>query len=148
MDLSAFGSNVLGALTVAGMAGIAYCVKNKMKHSECDLNMPCLKIRSHEDDETRNTIRQEVLDELRKEGLLLSSPHLSNDREISRRANQAHRSPSSRWIALSFSPCLRSLWAHQGSEPGRVTGYDGRARIYVPDTVFAQRLPSCFQNTR
>ena len=72
MDLSAFGSNVLGALTVAGMAGIAYCVKNKMKHSECDLNMPCLKIRSHEDDETRNTIRQEVLDELRKEGLLLS----------------------------------------------------------------------------
>ena len=64
MDLSAFGSNVLGALTVAGMAGIAYCVKNKMKHSECDLNMPCLKIRSHEDDETRNTIRQEVLDEL------------------------------------------------------------------------------------
>ena len=76
MDLSAFGSNVLGALTVAGMAGIAYCVKNKMKHSECDLNMPCLKIRSHEDDETRNTIRQEVLDELRKEGLLRSPPRI------------------------------------------------------------------------
>ena len=74
MDLSAFGSNVLGALTVAGMAGIAYCVKNKMKHSECDLNMPCLKIRSHEDDETRNTIREEVLNELRKEGLLRSPP--------------------------------------------------------------------------
>ena len=76
MDLSAFGSNVLGALTVAGMAGIAYCVKNKMKHSECDLNMPCLKIRSHEDDETRNTIRQEVLDELRKDGLLRSPPRI------------------------------------------------------------------------
>ena len=76
MDLSAFGSNVLGALTVAGMAGIAYCVKNKMKHNECDLNMPCLKIRSHEDDETRNTIRQEVLDELRKDGLLRSPPRI------------------------------------------------------------------------
>ena len=71
MDLTGYSSNVLGALTVAGIAGIAYCVKNKLKHSECDFNTKCLKIRSHEDSETRNTIRREVLDELRKEGLLV-----------------------------------------------------------------------------
>ena len=71
MDLTGYSSNVLGALTVAGIAGIAYCVKNKLKHSECDFNTKCLKIRSHEDSETRNTIRREVLDELRRDGLLV-----------------------------------------------------------------------------
>ena len=70
MDLNGYSSNVLGALTVAGIAGIAYCVKNKLKHSECDFNTKCLKIRSHEDSETRNTIRREILDELRRDGLL------------------------------------------------------------------------------
>ncbi len=115
MDLSAFGSNVLGALTVAGMAGIAYCVKNKMKHSECDLNMPCLKIRSHEDDETRNTIRQEVLDELRKEGLLRSPPRIITP--VPRDIEEGEPSPPLPVIEMD-SPVLLSVPAFSPFEGG------------------------------
>ena len=79
MDLTGYSSNVLGALTVAGIAGVAWCVRNKLKHSECDFNTKCLKIRSHEDSETRNTIRKEVLDELRKEGLLIEPRRKSGE---------------------------------------------------------------------
>ena len=120
MDLSAFGSNVLGALTVAGMAGIAYCVKNKMKHSECDLNMPCLKIRSHEDDETRNTIRQEVLDELRKDGLLLSMPTpvpaIKGSKGVPRDIEEGEPSPPLPVIAMD-SPVLLSVPAFSLGPP-------------------------------
>ena len=70
LDLS-YGSNVLGALTVAGIAGIAWCVRTKCKHSQCDLDSGCLKVSSREDDEGRNTIRLD-LEELRKEGVI---PH-------------------------------------------------------------------------
>ena len=83
MDLTGYSSNVLGALTVAGVAGVAWCVRNKLKHSECDFNTKCLKIRSHEDSETRNTIRREVLDELRKDGLLIEKRgELTPERDI------------------------------------------------------------------
>jgi len=70
INLSGYGSNVLGALTVAGIAGIAWCVRTKCKHSQCDLDSGCLKVSSHEDDEGRNTIRLEILEELRKEGVI------------------------------------------------------------------------------
>ena len=70
MDYSSYGSNVLGAMTVAGIAGVAWCVRNKFKHSNCELDSGCLKVSSHEDDQTRNTIRREVLDELREEGII------------------------------------------------------------------------------
>ena len=82
MDLTGYSSNVLGALTVAGIAGVAWCVRNKLKHSECDFNTGCLKIRSHEDSETRNTIRREVLAELRKDGLLIERGELTPERDI------------------------------------------------------------------
>ena len=121
MDLSAFGSNVLGALTVAGMAGIAYCVKNKMKHSECDLNMPCLKIRSHEDDETRNTIRQEVLDELRKEGLLRSPPRIVTPAPtppVKRPRDIEEGEPSPPLPVIEDSPVLLSVPAFSPFEGG------------------------------
>ena len=72
MNTTGYGSSLLGTLTVAVLAGVAFCVKNKFKHSECDLDSGCLKIKSHEDSETRNTIRREILDELRREGILLS----------------------------------------------------------------------------
>ena len=119
MDLSAFGSNVLGALTVAGMAGIAYCVKNKMKHSECDLNMPCLKIRSHEDDETRNTIRQEVLDELRKEGLLRSPPRILTPvpTPVKRPRDIEEGEPSPPLPVIEDSPVLLSVPAFSLGPP-------------------------------
>ena len=68
IDLSGYGSNVLGALTVGIIAGIAWCVRTKMKHSRCDLDSGCLKVSSHEDDVGRNTIRLEIMEELRKEG--------------------------------------------------------------------------------
>ena len=67
---SGYGGNVLGALTVAAIAGIAWCVRTKFKHSKCALDSGCLKLSSREDDETRNTIRMEILDELRREGVI------------------------------------------------------------------------------
>lgn len=70
MELNGYGSNVLGALTVGLIAGVAWCVRNKFKHSNCELNSGCLKVSSHEDDHTRNTIRREILDQLREEGIL------------------------------------------------------------------------------
>ena len=71
MNTTEYGSSLLGTLTVAVLAGIAFCVKNKFKHSECDMDSGCLKIKSHEDDETRNTIRRELMDELIRDGLIL-----------------------------------------------------------------------------
>lgn len=70
-SLNGYGSSLLGTLTVAAVAGVAFCVKNKFKHSECSLDSGCLKVKSHEDDETRNTIRRELMDELRAEGFLV-----------------------------------------------------------------------------
>ena len=65
-----YGGSVLGALTVAAVAGVAWCAKNKFKHSRCDLDSGCLKLSSREDDETRNTIRREILEELRRDGII------------------------------------------------------------------------------
>ena len=70
MNTTEYGSSLLGTLTVAVLAGIAFCVKNKFKHSECDMDSGCLRIKSHEDDETRNTIRRELMDELVRDGLI------------------------------------------------------------------------------
>ena len=70
MDISGYGQNVLGAMTVAIIAGVAWCVRNKFKHSNCELDSGCLKVTSHEDEEGRNTIRREILDQLRAEGVI------------------------------------------------------------------------------
>ena len=70
MDSSSYGTSALGALTIAIVAAIAWCVRNKFKHSNCELNSGCLKVSSHEDDETRNTIRREIIDQLRLEGII------------------------------------------------------------------------------
>ena len=70
-SLNGYGSSILGSLTVVVVGGVAWCVKNKLKHSECDSG--CLKVKSHEDD-TRNTIRRELMDELRREGFLRERP--------------------------------------------------------------------------
>jgi len=68
---SSYSGSLLGTLTVAAVLGVAWCVKNKMKHSRCDLNSKCLKISSHEDDDMRrSTIRLEVLEQLRREGVI------------------------------------------------------------------------------
>ena len=53
MNTTGYGSSLLGTLTVAVLAGVAFCVKNKFKHSECDMDSGCLKIKSHEDSETQ-----------------------------------------------------------------------------------------------
>ena len=71
MELPAgYGTSVLGAFTVAAVAGIAWCVRKKFKHSKCTHDSGCLKVSSREDDETRNTIREEILEELRREGVI------------------------------------------------------------------------------
>ena len=71
---SEYGTSILGALTVAAIAGIAWCVKNKLKHSRCALDSGCLKVSSREDEETRNTIRNEILEQLRREGVIPAVP--------------------------------------------------------------------------
>ena len=45
MNTTGYGSSLLGTLTVAVLAGVAFCVKNKFKHSECDMDSGCLKIK-------------------------------------------------------------------------------------------------------
>jgi len=70
LDFTAYGTNILGLLTVAAVAGVGWCVRNKFKHSDCELNSGCLKVSSHEDSETRNTIRREILEQLRLEGII------------------------------------------------------------------------------
>ena len=70
LSASGYGNTVLGALTVAAVAGIAWCARNKFKHSKCAIDSGCLKLSSREDDETRNTIRNEILEELRREGVI------------------------------------------------------------------------------
>jgi len=79
LNLSGYGDSLLGTLTVAAVFGVAWCVRNKLKHSKCDLDSGCLKISSHEDDDTRSTIRKEILDELRREGVI---PPLVGESEV------------------------------------------------------------------
>ena len=70
ISVGGYGSTVLGGFTLAAVAGIAWCARNKFKHSKCALDSGCLKLSSREDSETRNTIRNEILEELRKEGVI------------------------------------------------------------------------------
>ena len=81
MDSSGYGQSTLGALTIAVVAAIAWCVRNKFKHSRCALNSGCLKC-SSQDDERKSTIRAEVLEELRKEGLIQPGIELEADRGL------------------------------------------------------------------
>ena len=74
LNLGGYGNTVLGGLTLAIVAGIGWCVRNKMKHSRCDLDSGCLKISSREDERRSTTIRLEVLEQLRREGVI---PQLS-----------------------------------------------------------------------
>ena len=69
-SFSGYGGSVLGALTVAAVGGVAWCARNKFKHSKCDIDTGCLKMSTHEDDDTRNTIRREILEELRRDGVI------------------------------------------------------------------------------
>ena len=69
VDLGGYGNTVLGGLTLAIVAGIGWCVRNKMNHSRCDLDSGCLKVSSR-DDERKSTIRLEVLQELRRDGII------------------------------------------------------------------------------
>ena len=70
LSASGYGNTVLGGLTLAAVAGIAWCARKKMKHSKCAIDSGCLKLSTREDDETRLTIRNEILDELRREGVI------------------------------------------------------------------------------
>ena len=74
VNLGGYGNTVLGGLTIAIVAGIGWCVRNKMKHSRCDLDSGCLKVSSREDDERKSTIRLEVLEQLRREGIIPPAP--------------------------------------------------------------------------
>ena len=62
LNLGGYGNTVLCGLTLAIVAGVGWCVRNKMKHSRCDLD-------SREDDERKSTIRL-VLEQLRREGII------------------------------------------------------------------------------
>ena len=76
INLGGYGNTVLGGLTLAIVAGIGWCVRNKLKHSRCDLDSGCLKMSSREDDERKSTIRLEVLEQLRREGIIPPAPKL------------------------------------------------------------------------
>ena len=69
MNVSNYSGSLLGTATVAIIFGVSWLCKNKLKHSKCRLNSKCLEISSQEDS-LRNTIRQELMDELRREGII------------------------------------------------------------------------------
>ncbi len=69
MNASGYSSNLLASLTLAAVAGIAYCVKNKLKHSKCALHSGCIDIEAQEDSKTRKSVRDDIIDELKREGL-------------------------------------------------------------------------------
>ena len=62
VNLGGYGNTVLGGLTITIVMGIGWCVRNKMKHSRCDLDSGCFLLES--------TIRLEVLQELRRDGII------------------------------------------------------------------------------
>ena len=69
MNASGYSSNLLASLTLAAVAGIAYCVKNKLKHSKCALHSGCIDIEAQEDSKTRKSVRDDIIQELKREGL-------------------------------------------------------------------------------
>lgn len=70
MDAANYSGSLLGSLTCMVFLGVGWLVRNKLKHSKCSLNSGCLKISSQEDDLRKSTLRGEILEELRKDGLL------------------------------------------------------------------------------
>ena len=73
MELSTYSGSFLGTATVAVILGVSWLCKNKLKHSKCKLNSKCLEISSQEDS-LRNTVRLEILEELRREGVIPPRP--------------------------------------------------------------------------
>ena len=72
MDASTYSGSLLGTLTVGVLIGVSWLCKNKMKHSRCKFNTKCLEISSREDT-LRNTIRDELIEELRRDGIIPAS---------------------------------------------------------------------------
>ena len=69
MELSTYSGSFLGTATVAVILGVSWLCKNKLKHSKCKLDSKCLQISSQEDS-LRNTVRLEILEELRRDGVI------------------------------------------------------------------------------
>ena len=67
--LSNYGSSLASLVTFSVFAGIAWVCKNKCKHSKFAIDSGCFKF-SADDETRRSTIREEILLELRAEGLL------------------------------------------------------------------------------
>ena len=74
MNAGGYSSNLLASLTLAAVAGVAYCVKNKLKHSKCALHSGCLDIEAQEDSKTRKSVRADIIKELKREGLYKGPP--------------------------------------------------------------------------
>ena len=76
MNATGYSSNLLASVTVAIIAGVAWCVKNKLKHSKCALHSGCIDIEAQEDSKTRKSVRDDIIDELKREGLYNVVMHL------------------------------------------------------------------------
>ena len=70
MNVDGFGSNVLGSLAVVFSLAAAWLCKNKLKHSKCAFHVPCLDIETREDDQSRRSIRLDIIQELKREGVI------------------------------------------------------------------------------
>ena len=73
MNVDGFGSNVLGSLAVVFSLAAAWLCKNKLKHSKCAFHVPCLDIETREDDQSRRSIRLDIIKELRRDGVIPKS---------------------------------------------------------------------------
>ena len=52
-ELAQYGTTVAGSVTAAVIFGVAWCVRNKCKHSRCAVDSGCLKFSADDKDTIR-----------------------------------------------------------------------------------------------
>ena len=53
-NFQSYGTNLAGTVTAALIFGVAWCVKNKCKHSRCAINSKCLTCSADDTDTIRD----------------------------------------------------------------------------------------------
>ena len=75
-NLQSYGTNIAATVTAALIFGVAWCVKNKCKHSKCIGHSFCCSIEINDDEEDleRGEGREDIPREAEKELYTLHSP--------------------------------------------------------------------------
>ena len=57
-NLQSYGTNIAATVTAALIFGVAWCVKNKCKHSKCAVNSKCITCSADDTDTIREIKRR------------------------------------------------------------------------------------------